>query len=136
MPSIIIRLFAILPFVTLLALPAQAANTAPLYKPEPIQVPAGKGAEAVKKAIRKAFTDKDWEVREVGPGHMQGKHTKSGGDRLHVAVVEVRFDTRSVRIGYKFSEELNYNRETGIIHKTYNNWVKDLEKNIQANLGK
>ena len=135
MPRTIIRLFAILPFVALLAMPAQAANTAPLYKPEPIQVPAGKGAEAVKKAVRKAFSEKDWEVREVGPGHLQGKHTKSSGDTLHVAVVDVRFDTRSVRIGYKFSEELNYSKETGVIHKTYNGWVKNLEKDIRVYLG-
>ena len=51
----IIRLFAALPFVALLAMPAYAANTAPIYTPEPIQVPAGKSAEDVKKAVRKAL---------------------------------------------------------------------------------
>ena len=131
----IISLFAVLPFVMLLVAPAHAAKTAPLYTPEPIQVPAGKGPEAVKKAVRKAFFDKDWEVREIGPGHLQGKHSKSGGDKTHVAVVDVRFDAKSVRIGYKDSQELNYNKESGVIHKTYNGWIKNLEKNIRANLG-
>ena len=132
----VIRLFAILPFIALLAVPAYAANTAPIYTPEPIQVPAGKGAEDVKKAVRKALFDKDWEIREVGPGHLQGKHTKSGGKgKLHVAVLDVRFDSKSVRIGYKDSQELNYDKESGVIHKTYNNWVRNLEKNIRANLG-
>jgi hypothetical protein len=135
MLKIIARLSAVLPLVALLAAPAHAANTAPMYKPDPIQVPAGKGAEAVKKAVRKAFFDKDWEAREIGPGHMQGKHTKAGKDKTHVAVVDVHFDARSVRIGYKHSEELNYNKESGVIHKTYNNWVRNLEKNIRANLG-
>ena len=136
MLRVIIRLFAALPFVALLAMPAYAANTAPSYTPEPIQVPAGKGAEDVKKAVRKALFDKDWEIREIGPGHLQGKHTKSGGKgKLHVAVLDVRFDSKSVRIGYKDSQELNYDKESGVIHKTYNNWVRNLEKNIRANLG-
>ena len=135
MPKNIFSLFGILPFIALLAMPAQAASTAPMYKPEPIQVPAGKGPEAVKKAVRKAFFDKNWEAREIGPGHLQGKHTKSGKGKLHVAVVDVRFDAKSVRISYKDSQELNYNKESGVIHKTYNNWIRNLEKNIRANLG-
>jgi len=132
----VIRLFAALPFAVLLAMPAYAANTAPMVTPDPIQVPAGKSAEEVKKAVRKAMFDKDWEVREIGPGHLQGKHTKSGGKgKLHVAVLDVRFDAKSVRISYKDSEELNYDKESGVIHKTYNNWVRNLEKSIRANLG-
>ena len=136
MSRTIIRLFAALPMIALLATPAYAANTAPLYTPEPIQVPAGKSAEDVKKAVRKALFDKAWEIREIGPGHQQGKHTKSGGKgKLHVAVVDVRFDAKSVRIVYKDSQELNYDKESGVIHKTYNSWAKNLEKNIRANLG-
>lgn len=136
MSRTIIRLFAALPMIALLATPAYAANTAPLYTPEPIQVPAGKSAEDVKKAVRKALFDKAWEIREIGPGHLQGKHTKSGGKgKLHVAVVDVRFDAKSVRIVYKDSQELNYDKESGVIHKTYNGWAKNLEKNIRANLG-
>lgn len=130
-----IRLIAVLPFLALLAAPAQAARTAPLYTPEPIQVPAGKSAEEVKKAVRKALFDKGWEIREVGPGHVQGKYTKTSRGNSHVAVVDVRFDTKTVRIGYKDSQELNYDKESGVIHKTYNGWVRNLEKNIRGNLG-
>mgnify|MGYP001563219809 FL=1 len=136
MSRAILRLFTALPFVALLVLPVYAANTAPIYTPEPIQIPAGENAEAVKKAIRKALFDKDWEIHEIGPGHLQGKHSKSGGkDRMHVAVVDVRFDAKSVRISYKDSQELNYDKESGVIHKTYNNWARNLERNIRANLG-
>lgn len=135
-PRIILRLFAVLPFVALLAAPAHAANTAPLYTPEPIQVPAGTSAEAVKKAVRKALFDRDWAIREIGTGHLQGRHTKSGGKgRLHVAVLDVHFDAKSVRIGYHDSQELNYDKATGVIHKTYNNWAHNLENSIRANLG-
>jgi hypothetical protein len=131
----IIRGFVILPFLAFIAVPAHAARTAPIYTPEPIQVPAGKGTEDVKKAIKKAFFDKGWEAREVGPGHLQGKHTKSGKKGSYTAVVDVKYDSKTVRIGYKDSENLNYDAKENTIHKTYNNWIKYLEKNIRANLG-
>lgn len=135
MLKIIGRTLVALPFLVLLTVPAQAARTAPIYTPEPIQVPAGKNAEAVKKAVRKALFDKGWETREIGPGHLQGKHTKTGKKGSYTAIVDVKFDTKTVRIGYKGSENLDYNQADGTIHKTYNSWVRYLEKNIRANLG-
>lgn len=129
-------LFGVLSCAAFITIPAHAANTAPIYKPEPIQIPAGKSAEVVKKTVRKAMFDKEWEIREIGPGHLQGKHTKNGGkDKLHVAVIDVRFDAKSIRISYKDSQVLNYDQAAGVIHKTYNNWVRTLEKNIRAGLG-
>jgi len=136
MSKAIIRLIATLPFVALLAMPAYAARTEPVYTPKPIQVPAGKSVGDVNKAVRKALFDKGWAIREIGPGHLQGKHSKSGGrDRVHIAVLEVRFDAKSVRISYKDSQELNYDKATGVIHRTYNSWVHNLERNIRSNLG-
>ena len=135
--KIIVNICAVPLFAILAAgvVHAKDLPTVPILAPILLQVPAGASAEDVKKAVRKAFFDKDWEVREIAPGHLQGKHTKSGKDKMHVAVVDVRFDAKSVRIGYKDSQELNYNKESGVIHKTYNRWVKNLEKNIRANLG-
>lgn len=129
------RLFALLPLLALFALPAHAARTAPIYTPEPIQVPAGKNTEAIKKAVRKAMFDKGWDAREIGPRHIQGKHTKSGKKGSYTAIVDVKFDAKTVRISYKSSENLGYNQADGTIHKTYNNWIRYLEKNIRANLG-
>jgi len=131
----IIRGFVILPFVALVAVPAYAARTAPMYTPEPIEVPAGKNMEAVKKAIKKACFDKDWEAREIGPGHIQAKHTKSGKKESYTAVVDIRYDAKTVRIGYKDSENLNYDAAAKTIHKTYNSWIHYLERNIRADLG-
>jgi len=134
-----LKRLAILPFVVsilamLAGVTAHAAD--PIYKPEPISVPAGKGIEHVKKAIRKACFDKGWEVREIGSGLMQAKYTKSGRKGAnHVAVVNIRFDSRTIRISYKGSQDLDYDAGAGTIHKTYNRWVQYLERNIRANLG-
>lgn len=130
-----LRLVVVLPLLALIAVPAQAARTEKMYTPEPIQVPAGKSTEAIKQAVRKALFDRDWEIREIGPGHLQGKHTKVGKKESYTAIVDVKFDAKTVRISYKGSENLNYNKEDGSIHKTYNGWIRYLEKNIRANLG-
>jgi len=128
----IIQWSAVLPFVALVAVPAYAARTAPIYTPEPIQVPAGKSTADVQKAIKKACFDKGWESREVGPGHIQAKYTKQN---KYTAVVDIKYDAKAVRISYKDSENLNYDAGQKIIHKTYNNWVHYLERNIRADLG-
>jgi hypothetical protein len=135
MSRTIIRLLAVLPFVALIAAPAYAGKHDPLYTPEPIQVPAGKNAEAVKQAIRKALSGREWEMREVGAGHIQGKHTKTSKKDSYTAVVDVKFDAKTIRISYKDSQNLNYDAKDNTIHGTYNKWVKNIEKDIRGNLG-
>jgi len=114
---------------------AQAANP-PIYTPEAIVIPSGKGPDQVKKAIRKAAFDKGWEIREVGAGHMQAKHAKPGRKgAMHIAVVDIRLNAKSIRITYKNSQDLDYDAGAQTINKTYNRWLQYLEKNIRANLG-
>lgn len=129
------RLAWALPLVALLAGPAHAARTAPIYNPEPIQVPAGKSMEEIKKAVHKALFNKEWQARDIGPGHVQGKHTKTDKKMSYTAVVDVKFDTKTVTISYKDSENLNYDAKEQTIHKTYNGWAKNLEREIRGVLG-
>lgn len=115
--------------------PVSAARTAEIYEPE-IEVPAGKNLGDVKSAIRKAFFARDWRAKDLGANEMQGTHTKSsrkGAD--HKAVVLVKYDAKVINVRYKDSQELNYDAESKKIHGTYNKWVKNLEKDIRANLG-
>lgn len=128
----LIILTATVPFLLFLAAgPAHAGKHDPIYVPQPIQIPAGK-AGTVKNVIKKALFDKNWQVSETGPGHIQGKYTKSG---KHTAVIDVRYDAKTVSIHYKDSQNLNYNKENNTIHGTYNNWVRNVEKNIRSGLG-
>lgn len=135
MLKLFIRLFVTLPLVALLAVPAYAGKHDPLYTPEPIMVPTGKSGEEVRRAVRKGFFDKNWETREIGPGHVQGKYGKTNENDVYSAVVDVQFDNKSVRISYKNSENLNYDKSNNTIHGTYNRWVRNLEKEIRGNLG-
>jgi hypothetical protein len=125
-------LTATVPLLLFLAAgPAHAGKHDPIYVPQPIQIPAGKAGN-VKNVIKKALYDKNWEVSETGPGHIQGKYTKSG---KHTAVIDVSYDAKTVSIHYKDSQNLNFNKENNTIHGTYNNWVRNVEKNIRSGLG-
>ncbi len=132
----IISLFALVPAaVLLLASTPALARLQPVYNPEPIQVPSGKSLVQVRKAIRKAIFDKGWEAKEISPNHIVATYTKSGRGKEYTAVVNIEYDTRTVRITYKDSRDLDYNPAKDKIHPTYNRWVQFLERNIRADLG-
>ena len=133
------RLFRVITLAPALALfvlsaPVQAARTQPLYNPDPIEVPAGKSAEQVKAAVRKAMVRYSFSIKEIGPGHVEGKHVKHSKSMEHTAVVTVKYDTKSVRITYKDSKDLNYDASKQMIHGTYNRWIRNLEKYTRAYL--
>lgn len=115
-----------------MVMPVQAAQPLPtevMYTANSIQLPAGSTMDAVKRGVRKALFTKDWQMREVTPGEIQAQFKK--GEKYMLAV-DVKYDTKSVSIAYKDSVGLNY--ADGLIHKTYNDRIRDLEKTIRAEL--
>lgn len=108
---------------------AKDLPVAPLYQPEPIQIPAGTTVEQVKKGVRKGLYLKDWLIRDIGPDQLHGQFNK--GDKYTISV-ELKYDAKIVGISYKDSAGLNYGG--GLIHKTYNERIRDLEKAIRAEL--
>jgi hypothetical protein len=131
----LIHLSVALSLIVLPIAPAHAGKHDPLFTPAPIEVPAGTNYEVVRKAVRKSLFDRGWESREPGPGHIQAKYVKQDQDRAYTAVIEVKYDIKTVRIGYSNSENLNYEKSDNTIHGTYNNWVKNIERDIRSNLG-
>jgi hypothetical protein len=131
------RFTAIVPFMAMLiASPsAEASRIQPIYTPDPIEVPAGKSANDVKSAVRKALTGLDFQVKDMGPGHMEATHVKHSRDMAHTAVLTIKYDTKAVHISYKDSKDLNYDQAKGEIHGTYNRWVQNVEKRIRSELG-
>lgn len=115
---------------------ALAGKDEPIYVPDPINVPNGKSAEDVKQVIRKALFKRGWDIKEVGAGNIEGTYTKSGrhGAR-HTATVGFRFDSKTIRMEYRDSQDLDYNKADGTIHKTYNRWVRNIEKDVRSALG-
>jgi len=132
----IVSLIAIVPAAVLLLAGSPAeARTQPVYNPQPIAVPAGKSLAVVRKAIRKAIFDKGWEVKNISSSQMEAKYTKPGKGKEYSAAVTIMYDTKTVRITYKDSKNLDYDKAKDKIHPTYNRWVQYLERNIRADLG-
>ena len=52
--------------------------------------------------------------------------------RDHVAVVDVRYTATTYSITYKDSTNLNY--RDGQIHKNYNGWIENLDRDIRNEL--
>lgn len=123
--------FAVLSFVALAPSVAQARSQPiePLYKPDPIQVPAGNTLASVKRAVRKGMYLKDWQIREAGPNLLEGQFLK--GEKYSITV-EVEYSDKAVTIRYKHSAGLDYSG--GAIHRTYNERILNLEKAIRAEL--
>ena len=82
----------------------------------------------VERAIMRAGQGLGWVMTQVKPGVMTGRLEL----RSHIAVVEITYDTRTFSIRYKDSTNLDY--ANGNIHKNYNGWIDNLEREIRANL--
>ncbi len=85
-------------------------------------------ADQVRIAIVGAGKGLGWTMTPADPGLVVGRITLRG----HTAVIDVRYTPKSFSIQYKDSSGLNY--RDGQIHKNYNGWVDNLERDIRGNL--
>ena len=93
-------------------------------------VTSGKPATmaGVEQAIVRAGKGLGWVMTPVKPGELSGRLSL----REHVAVVDITYDTKRFSIKYKDSENLDH--ADGNIHRNYNGWIENLEREIRANL--
>lgn len=106
---------------------AGCARTAPIDQVHS-SVSAGHTQEQVKNAILKAGVQRQWIMSEVGPGVIKGRQQT----RNHVAEVRITYSATGYDI--KYDNSLNLQASGGKIHKNYNRWVHNLDKDIQVNL--
>ena len=86
--------------------------------------------EDVSRAIWAAGKRLGWEMQQVRPGELTGTLNV----RKHQAVVAITHDTSTFSINYRGS--LNLRQHDGEIHRNYNNWVNNLARSIQAEMGR
>ncbi len=109
--------------------------TDPLYNPDPIPVPDNKSLDSVKAALQAVLRDKNWQVKHLGPGHMEAQQVDTGkGGKVYIAVINVKYNAKTVTITYKDSKALEYNKEKNEIDGKYTHWVRKLEKEIRKRL--
>lgn len=133
---ILLGLF-MLPVIALL-LPHSTAEArprvAPLYNPDVINV-EGMSFKQVEKKIRRAIFRRNWKIKEIKKGFIRATYIKESRKTFLKAVVNIRFTKKTVRIKYHDSAGFSYNKGAGLIHTRYNSWVRNIEKDIRANLG-
>ena len=103
--------------------PIMNVNDAPV-------VTSGKAAtpQDVERAIVRAGNQLGWVMTPVRPGLVSGRLDL----RTHIAVVDVPYDAKSYSIKYK--DSTNLNMDGANIHKNYNGWIENLNRDIRANL--
>jgi len=106
---------------------AGCARTAPIEQVNAI-VSAGRTEAQVKDAIIKAGAQRQWIMSDAGPGVIKGKLQ----NRDHVADIKINYSATSYSIVYVSS--INLMAANGKIHRNYNRWVHNLDKDIQVTL--
>ena len=108
--------------------PLENINDAP-YGASPATAPVQLTMEDYEKAIIRAGTRRNWVFERIDTGHLVGTVDVRG---KHTAVVDVKFTNTNFSITYKSSKNLNHDASRGEIHPNYNHWVRNLRKDIQA----
>jgi len=94
----------------------------------PITIAAKHSSADIKKAIVRAGAGLGWNMKAKKSGHIVATLYL----REHVAIVDIKYSNKSYSITYKDSTNLNYDGTN--IHKNYNGWVTNLNRQIQAQL--
>lgn len=103
-------------------------RSAPLYNVErsSFNLSEQKSMSEITEAIQRAGTRLGWQMNVERPGLMTGTLNL----RSHQAVVEIPYDTAGFSIAYRDSTNLDYDGTS--IHKNYNSWIQNLEREIRV----
>ena len=82
----------------------------------------------MQKAIVRAGAGLGWQMKVAEPGLIVGTLRL----RSHMAVVDIKYDTKAYSITYKDSSNLDYDGAN--IHKNYNGWVQNLDNAIRVQI--
>lgn len=82
----------------------------------------------ISEAIRLAGVAAGWRMHHQAPGSLHGRLEL----RSHVAEVDVEHNTESYSITYR--ESSNLSAGSGMIHQSYNGWIRNLDESIRTQL--
>lgn len=109
------------------------AGCSALERTEPVRTPqtiitAHVTTEQVKKAIIEAGQGRDWIMSVVRPGVINATQNV----RKHSVTIRIDYSEKDYSIHYVNS--VNLLASGGEIHRSYNHWVNNLDKDIQKKL--
>ncbi|MCG8157382.1 hypothetical protein JMY81_20515 [Brenneria goodwinii] len=106
---------------------AGCARTAPVLNVT-TPIAAHHTDDQVKKAILQAGLEREWVMTPVSPGLINGHLDQRG----HVADIRINYSPTSYSINYVSSRNLIAG--DGKIHRNYNRWINNLDREIQLKL--
>jgi hypothetical protein len=98
----------------------------------PVTVKQGATMQSVFIAIKRGGYKRGWQVTKIKDGLAKAYIDVRG---KHQATVMIKYDLKTYSITYESSNNLKYNSNDNTIHKNYNSWVRNLDKDIQFELG-
>ncbi|NIY49475.1 hypothetical protein [Cedecea colo] len=109
------------------------AGCSALERTEPVRTPqtiitAHVTTEQVKQAIINAGQGRDWIMSVAGPGVINATQNV----RKHSVTIRINYSEKEYTIHYVSS--VNLLASDGEIHRAYNHWVNNLDKDIQKKL--
>ncbi|WP_340615928.1 hypothetical protein [Xenorhabdus entomophaga] len=108
---------------------AGCARTAPILTPQTTFMTQNSlPLTSVKKAILEAGREHKWVMTVVSPGLIDGFLK----NRKYDVQIRINYTAKNYVINYVNSHKLR--ESDGKIHRNYNRWVDDLDKDIQFNL--
>ena len=124
MSSPVLKVFAL----AFLMLAVASCRSTQVYNVEnaSLNAPSGATMAKVQTAIKRAGGSLGWQMRDVGPGHIEARLPV----RKHIAVADILYNTKDFSIRYKDSTNLNYDKADNTIHSNYNGWIQNLQNAI------
>ncbi len=86
---------------------------------------------SIERAIKKGAMRKGWATKRVARGELEARNNVRG---KHLVVVSIVYNSKGYRINYKDSHNMKYDPSSNTIHKNYNKWIANLERNINYEL--
>ncbi len=122
----------VLILLLLLPLSVFAGGKAELIDSQPVAIPAGLNAKQVSNAIKSSLIARTWTVGASEPGQIDAALNV----RAHRAEIRIRYDDKTVQIGYVDSTNLDFKEKNGkrYIHGNYISWVNNLAGDISRSL--
>ena len=127
----VIKIISLVLLSTLLFTACGGVNVYNIKK-APVEVKKSTTLNDVYKAIKRAGYKRGWRVTKVKDGLAKAYIDVRA---KHQATVMIKYDLKSYSIEYKSSNNLKYDAENNTIHKNYNSWVRNLDRDIQFELG-
>ncbi|GAA5215107.1 hypothetical protein ACFSJ3_01490 [Corallincola platygyrae] len=103
-------------------------KSTPVANLEGEQIPSGLTEAQFVKAVTEAGHLRGWVIKKESDGHLVGDIQV----RSHYAAVDINYSASEYSITYKDSENLKYDGER--IHRKYNQWISNLNLDIQKEL--